>query len=280
MINRQKEDQCKYSAQYSNKRNWQSLDYYVWFLYCVWSENMKNCNSLFFNITLTANKVNEIIWQLLQYTFFNQCSSHQKTFTDVKTMNLTSKKKSAKLEKTQETVQNISEDSDLTELTEILKIFDNQSVSQVKDKEAQISVLIIKSEQWLKDDDTLKNKTQHEDDTLKNKTQHDNDTLKNKTQYEDDTLKNKTQHEDNILKNKTQYKFVQSLLSSVNTINTVQHMFLEKTQSNLTSNLTDQYWIHVLMQTASKWDQNWEEIKENLQNSYTDNRMTDIQSVT
>ena len=61
-------------------------------------------------------------------------------------MNLTSKKKSAKLEKTQETVQNISEDSDLTELTEILKIFDNQSVSQVKDKEAQTSVLIIKSE--------------------------------------------------------------------------------------------------------------------------------------
>ena len=33
------------------------------------------------------------------------------------------------------------------------------------------------------------------------------------------------------------------------------------------------------MQTASKQDQNWEEIKENLQNSYTDNRMTDIQSV-
>ena len=147
LINRQKEDQCKYSAQHSNKRNWQPLDYYAWFLYCVWSENMKNCDSLFFNITLTANKVNKIIWQLLQYAFFNQCSSCQKTFTDVKTMNLTSKKKSAKLEKTQETVQNISEDSDLTELTEILKIFDNQSVSQVKDKEAQTSVLIIKSEQ-------------------------------------------------------------------------------------------------------------------------------------
>ena len=51
-------------------------------------------------------------------------------------MNLTSKKKSVKLEKTQETVQNTDKDSDLTELTEILKIFDNQSVSQVKDKEA------------------------------------------------------------------------------------------------------------------------------------------------
>ncbi|MCJ1298342.1 hypothetical protein MMC08_001131 [Hypocenomyce scalaris] len=133
-------------------------------------------------------------------------------------MNLTSKKKSAELEKTQETVQNISEDSDLTELTEIPKIFDNQSASQVKDKEAQALILIIKSEQQPKDDDTLKNEAQHEDDTSENKMQH-----------EDDTLKNETQHKDNTLKNKTQHEFIQSLLSLMNTINTVQCMFLEKT---------------------------------------------------